>query len=323
MNTVSDIIELPNGAAGPAAPAPLAPPLAATLSAARARATDFYELTKPRMNFLVVVTTMVGFYMAARAPFTDWSLLVHTLVGTALAAAGASVLNQYVERGPDALMRRTRNRPVPAGRIQPLEALVFGVGLSAGGAFYLSAFVNPLTATLGVITIATYVFVYTPMKRWTTLCTVVGAVPGAIPPLMGWSAAADALPLEAWALFGILFFWQMPHFLAIAILYRDDYAAGGFKMLPVVDEGLLVTGRQMLLYGLALIPVSLMPVLLRMAGPVYFVAAAVLGLAFLGFGIACALRKDRAHARKMFFASIVYLPLLLAALMLDKTGGAW
>jgi heme o synthase len=315
MSTVSDIVELPEAAAAvvdPAAPTALA--------AARARLTDFYELTKPRMNFLVVVTTMVGFFMATRAPFTDWALLVHTLVGTALAAAGASVLNQYVERGPDVLMRRTANRPLPAGRIAPIEALVFGVGLSAGGAFYLSAFVNGLTATLGVITIATYVFLYTPMKRWTTLCTVVGAVPGAIPPMMGWSAATNALPAEAWALFGILFFWQMPHFLAIAILYRDDYAAGGFKMLPVVDEGLVATGRQMLLYGLALVPVSLLPAGLRMAGPLYAVAAVVLGFAFLGFGVACALRKGRADARKMFFASIIYLPLLLAALMLDKAG---
>jgi protoheme IX farnesyltransferase len=323
MNTVSDIIDLPDSAAVATADAPAAGAFAPTLSAARARATDFYELTKPRMNFLVVVTTMVGFFMASRGSVTDWALLLHTLVGTALAAAGASVLNQYVERDLDGQMRRTRNRPLPAGRVAPLEALCFGVGLSAGGAFYLSAFVNGLTATLGVATIATYVFLYTPLKRWTTLCTVVGAVPGAIPPLMGWSAAADALPAQAWALFGILFFWQMPHFLAIAILYRDDYAAGGFKMLPVVDEGLVATGRQMLLYGLALIPVSLMPVLLRMAGPLYFVAAVVLGVGFLGFGLACAVRKTRTDARKMFFASIIYLPLLLAALMLDKTGGAW
>ena len=321
MNTVSDIAEFPDTAAAACAPAPTA--LSTALSAARAKAVDFYELTKPRMNFLVVVTTMVGFFMATRGAFSDWALLVHTLVGTALAAAGASVLNQYVERGPDALMRRTQSRPIPAGRVSPLEALVFGVTLSAGGAVYLAALVNPLTATLGVTTIATYVFLYTPLKRWTTLCTVVGAVPGAIPPMMGWSAASNALPVEAWALFGILFFWQMPHFLAIAILYRDDYAAGGFKMLPVVDEGLVATGRQMLLYGLALIPVTLMPSVLRMAGPAYFVAAVLLGLAFLGFGVACALRKGRGDARRMFFASIIYLPLLLAALMLDKAGGAW
>ena len=312
METVADIPELT------ALPDRLAP------DAARAsRLVDFYELTKPRMNFLVVVTTMVGFYMALPAGFSDWALLLHTLLGTAMAAAGASVLNQYVERRYDALMHRTSNRPLPAGRVSPVEALALGVLLSTGGTLYLAAAVNGLTAALGVFTIASYVFLYTPMKRWTTLCTVVGAVPGAIPPLMGWSAAADALPAQAWALFGILFFWQMPHFLAIAILYRDDYAAGGFQMLPVVDEGLVATGRQMLLYGLALIPVSLMPVLLRMAGPLYFVAAVVLGVGFLGFGLACALRKTRTDARKMFFASIVYLPLLFAVLMLDKTGGAW
>jgi protoheme IX farnesyltransferase len=219
-------------------------------------------------------------------------------------------------------MRRTANRPLPAGRVSPLEAQVLGVCLSVGGVLYLAALVNPLTATLGVVTIATYVFLYTPMKRWTTLCTVVGAVPGAIPPMMGWSAATNALPAEAWALFGILFFWQMPHFLAIAILYRDDYASGGFKMLPVVDDGLVATGRQMVLYGLALIPVSLMPAGLGMAGPAYFVAAIVFGLAFLGFGVACAVRKERPDARRMFLASIVYLPLLLAAMMLDKAGAA-
>jgi len=317
MNPASDIIDLPETAVAVGIPATPA------LASLRARATDFYELTKPRMNFLVVVTTMVGFYMATRGALTDWALLVHTLVGTAVAAAGASVLNQYVERGPDGLMRRTSGRPIPAGRVAPLEALVYGVALSAGGVFYLAAFVNVLTATLGAVTIATYVFLYTPMKRWTTLCTVVGAVPGAIPPMMGWSAASNGLPAEAWALFGILFFWQMPHFLAIAILYRDDYAAGGFKMLPVVDQGLVATGRQMLLYGFALIPVSLMPVGLRMAGPVYFVAAVALGVAFLACGIACALGKGRADARRMFFASIIYLPLLLAAMMLDKAGAAW
>ena len=312
VNAAPDIIDLPDATA--VAPAP--PALA--LTSLRARAADFYELTKPRMNFLVVVTTMVGFYMATRGTFADWALLVHTLVGTALSAAGASVLNQYVERGPDALMRRTANRPLPAGRVAPVEALTFGVLLSAGGTLYLATLVNALTATLGVVTIASYVFLYTPLKRRTTLCTVVGAVPGAIPPMMGWSAATNSLPAEAWALFGILFFWQMPHFLAIAILYRDDYAAGGFKMLPVVDEGLVATGRQMVLYGLALIPVTLMPVGLRMGGVVYFAAAVVFGLVFLGFGALCAARKTRVDARRMFFASIVYLPLLLAALMLDK-----
>jgi heme o synthase len=308
METATDVAEftaLPDGSV-------------ATLAARPSRFVDFYELTKPRMNFLVVVTTMVGFYMGMRAGFHDWALLAHTLIGTALAAAGASVLNQYVERGYDALMRRTAHRPLPAGRVSPVEAMLFGVALSVGGTLYLAALVNPLTAALGAITIATYVFLYTPMKRWTTLCTVVGAVPGAIPPMMGWTAATDALTPEAWALFGVLFFWQMPHFLAIAVLYREDYARGGFKMLPVVDEGLVVTGRQTVLYGMALIPVSLMPVALWMAGPGYLVAALVMGLAFLAFGIHCAVRKRRADARRLFLVSIVYLPALLAVMMLDK-----
>ncbi len=278
---------------------------------------DFYELTKPRMNFLVVITTMVGFYMAARVGI-DWLLLLHTLLGTALTAAGASVLNQYVERDVDKLMPRTMNRPVPAGRVTPLAALAYGVGLGAAGVVYLALAVNPLTALLGALTLGTYVLLYTPMKRWTTLNTVIGAVPGAIPPMMGFTAAQGALSPEALALFGILFFWQMPHFLAIAILYRDDYARGGFKMLPVVDADLSVTSRQILLYAVALIPASLIPVQFGMAGAAYFTAAALLGFAFLSFCVSCATTRTRTDARKLFFASIVYLPLLLAAMMLDK-----
>jgi protoheme IX farnesyltransferase len=311
METVAEIPEL---AVLPDAVATVAPRPADAPS----RLADFYELTKPRMNFLVVVTTMVGFFMGMRPGFVDWVLLVHCLLGTAMAAAGASVLNQYVERGYDALMLRTADRPLPAGRVTPVEALLFGVLLSAGGSLYLAALVNPLTAALGAITIVTYVFLYTPMKRWTPLCTVVGAVPGAIPPMMGWAAVTDSLSPEAWALFGILFFWQMPHFLAIAVLYRDDYSRGGFKMLPVVDEHLVMTGRQTVLYGMALVPVSLLPVAVRMAGAGYLLAAVVMGLAFLGFGINCAVRKRRVDARSLFLASIVYLPALLAVMMLDK-----
>ena len=307
---VADLTDLPDAVVAPVG----------AVAARPSRLADFYELTKPRMNFLVLVTTMVGFYMALRQGWQGWGLMLHTLVGTALAAAGASVLNQYVEREHDAKMNRTAGRPLPAGRVAPLEALLFGVTLGASGVLYLAALVNPLTAALGAVTIATYVFLYTPMKRWTTLCTVVGAVPGAIPPMMGWTAATDGLSAEAWALFGILFFWQMPHFLAIAILYRDDYAAGGFKMLPVVDEDLSVTGRQMVLYAMALVPVSLLPVALRMAGLGYGLAAVVLGLAFLGFSVKCAFGKGRGEARALFLASIVYLPLLLAAMMLDRTG---
>ena len=292
-------------------------PVAGAQTAVPSRWVDYYELTKPRMNFLVVITTMVGFYMAAHFGI-DWLLLVHTLLGTALTAAGSAVLNQYVERDIDKLMPRTMDRPVPAGRVAPLEALLYGVALGSIGVVYLALMVNLLTALLGALTLGTYVLLYTPMKRWTTLNTVVGAVPGAIPPMMGFTAAQGALSPEALAVFGILFFWQMPHFLAIAILYKDDYAKGGLKMLPVVDRDLSVTGRQILLYGVALVPASLAPVQLGMAGAAYFTCAVLLGFAFLSFGVSCATTRTRLDARKLFFASIVYLPLLLAAMMLDK-----
>lgn len=318
MKPASEISDLPDGfAVAPdrdePAPAAAAPPTAS-------RATDFYELTKPRMNFLVLLTTMVGYFMAVRhASSLEWMRVLHTLAGTALTAAAASVLNQLIERDFDKLMPRTRNRPIPAGRVAPIEAVFYGVALGLTGVLYLAAMVNVLTAVLGAFTLLCYLFVYTPMKRRTTLNTVIGAVPGAIPPMMGWTAVHNAISPEAVALFCILFFWQMPHFLAIAILYRDDYKAGGFKMLPVVDQDLLITSRQIVLYAVALIPVTLMPTVIGMAGSAYFTAAMLLGLAFLSFGISCAATRTRRDARKLFFASIIYLPLLLAAMMLDKT----
>jgi protoheme IX farnesyltransferase len=302
---------------------------APTISVARvmpervSRLRDYYELTKPRMNFLVVVTTMVGYYMSVRFGMAGhWALLFHTLLGTALTAAGASVLNQYVERDLDTLMPRTANRPLPAGRLNPLEALAFGVLLSIAGTLYLSVMVNALTAALGAFTLASYVFLYTPMKRSTSLCTLVGAIPGAVPPMMGWTAVHDNLAVPAWALFGILFFWQMPHFLAIAILFKDDYAAGGFKMLPVVDADGAATSRQIVLYAAALIPVTLFPTLCHMAGATYFLLAAVMGIAFFGLSVQCAITGSRSDARRLFFASIIYLPLLLAAMTLDKLNDA-
>jgi protoheme IX farnesyltransferase len=284
---------------------------------APSRANDFYELTKPRLNFLVLVTTMVGYYMAVRSR-GDWHLVIHTLLGTALTAAGASVLNQVIERDHDKLMPRTQRRALPAGRVSPAEAIAYGSVLGLGGVVYLALAVNLLTALLGAFTLLSYLFVYTPMKRWTTLNTVVGAIPGAIPPVMGWTAVHNSFGPEAAVLFCILFFWQMPHFLAIAIMYRRDYATGGFKMLPVVDQNLSVTGRQIVLYNAALIPVSLMPMLLKMTGPAYFFIALALGLAYLSFGIVCATTRERPDARRLFFASITYLPLLLAVMMLNK-----
>jgi protoheme IX farnesyltransferase len=282
------------------------------------RLRDYYELTKPRMNFLVLCTTAVGFYMAPRTGAGHWILLIHTLLGAALTAASAAVINQLVERDYDALMPRTRNRPLPAGRLSPAQALAFGVALGVVGVAWLALAVNLLTALLGAFTLASYVFVYTPMKRVSSLNTVVGAVPGAIPPVMGWTAATGALGPEAIALFAILFFWQMPHFLAIAILYKRDYAAGGFKMLPVVDPALRLTSWMIVLYGLALLPATLTPAGIGMAGNAYFTAAVLMGLAFLSYCVSCAVSKERIDARKLFFASIIYLPLLLAFLMIDK-----
>lgn len=313
MKTSTEITELTSTsieAAGELAPA--------ESSALMARVIDFYELTKPRMNFLVVITTMVGYYMAGRDKH-DWPLLLSALVGTALTAAGASVLNMYIERDLDKNMPRTRNRPLPAGRVQPIEALAYGVGLSITGVTVLSFFVNPLTAILGATTLLTYLFVYTPMKRFTSLNTVVGAIPGAIPPMMGWTAATGVLSIEAIALFAILFIWQMPHFLAIAIMYKNDYAAGGFVMLPNEDnENLSMTTRQILLYGLAMIPVSIVPSMVGLCGPAYFTAAVLLGIAYLTFGVSVAATRSRTDAKKLFFASIIYLPLLLAAMMFDR-----
>lgn len=278
---------------------------------------QFYELTKPRMNMLVVATTFFGFY-AATYRGLDWWRLLHTVLGTALTAAGASVLNQYIERGYDALMRRTQDRPLPSGRVSPTHALLMGVCFGVTGVLYLALKVNFLTAALGALTLASYVWVYTPMKRWSTLCTVVGAVPGAIPPLMGWTAVRHGLSAEALVLFGILFLWQMPHFLAIAVLYRDDYDAGGFKMLPCADPDLAATGRQIVVYLMSLLPVTLMPFGLRMAGTGYLVAAIVLGGVFLTYGVRAALGKTRDDARRLFFVSIIYLPLLLVSMMVDK-----
>jgi protoheme IX farnesyltransferase len=284
---------------------------------------DLYELTKPRMNFLIVITTMVGCYMGSggsRGGEIHWLTVLHACLGTAMTASSAGILNQFLERGYDALMVRTRNRPLPSGRINLLEALLFGVGIGGVGLLYLAFFVNYLTAFLGAATLLTYIFVYTPMKRTSSLNTVVGAIPGALPPVMGFAAVQGRVSPEALAVFFIMFIWQMPHFLAIAILYRDDYARGGFKMLPVIDPDLSLTRRQILVYSLTLIPVTIVPCILGMAGGIYFTAAVLLGLAFLSFAISCAATCTRSDSRKLFFASIIYLPLLFGALMIDKVG---
>ncbi|HEY8750814.1 MAG TPA: heme o synthase [Tepidisphaeraceae bacterium] len=310
METASDVREFQTVGALALESSPLA-------SGVRQRCVDFYELTKPRMNFLVVITTMVGYYMASGG-LGDWRRVLATLFGTALTAAGASVFNQFVERRLDVLMKRTANRPLPAGRVRPVDALLFATLISVLGVGTLAVFVNPITATLGALTLLLYVLLYTPAKRYTSLCTIIGAVPGAIPPVMGFTAVNGVVTTDAIALFSILFFWQMPHFLAIAILYRDDYARGGFRMLPVVDQKMSMTARQIVLYSITMIPVSLLPALLGMTGSKYPVAALILGIAFCGFGLVLARSKTRADARQLFLASIVYLPTLLIAMMIDR-----
>jgi protoheme IX farnesyltransferase len=269
------------------------------------------------MNFLVVITTAVGYYLAVRHSF-EWLNLLHTLLGTTLTAAGASVFNQYAEQQYDARMRRTADRPLPAKRVASRDAMIFAIVLSLAGTIYLALAVNGLTAALGAITLLSYVLIYTPLKRHTSLCTVIGAIPGAIPPVMGWTAVHNAISPEAIALFIILFLWQIPHFLAIAILYREDYAAAGFKMLPVIDGNLAATSRQIVLYSFSLIPATLLPTALHMAGPIYFALSIVLGLMFLSVALTCAKTRARPDARRLFLASILYLPLLLAVLMIDK-----
>lgn len=281
------------------------------------RLRDYLVLTKPEVTSLVVVSTLAGFYLGAQGPL-DLVLLFHTLLGTALVSGGTAAFNQFLEREDDARMRRTAQRPLPAGRLEPRAALWFAAALSAAGVLYLAFRVNLLASVLAFLTWGSYLFLYTPLKKKTVLCTAVGAFPGAMPPLIGWAAARNTLSAEAWVLYAILFLWQFPHFLSIAWMYREDYARGSIQMLPVVDPAGSATGRQMLLYGSALLPVGLAPTLLGMAGAVYFWGALLLGLGFLGFTLRAALRPSNLHAKHLLHASVVYLPLLFALLMFDK-----
>ena len=277
---------------------------------------DLIELIKPRITLMVLVTTAAGFWLGA--PSVEFLPFWSTLLGTALIAAGASCLNQVFEVRTDALMNRTRQRPLPAGRMERRHAAAFGVLISIAGAVLLAAAANRLTAELGILTLLLYVAVYTPLKRVNSLCTVIGAVPGAIPPMMGWTAATNQLSIEAWVLFGILFLWQMPHFLAIAWIYREDYEKGLQPMLPVRDAGGSATARQMLLYSLALLPVSLLPSILGMSTPTYFWGALILGLIFLGSATYTAYVRDEKAARILLRVSVLYLPLVLLLLGATK-----
>lgn len=278
---------------------------------------DILVLVKARLSLLVLITTLVGFLLGWKGPF-DWVLLTATLLGTALCAAGSSALNQWWERDIDAQMKRTMDRPLPARRMRPVDGLLFGLFFSTTGLAILALFTNWDAAFLAFATIAIYILVYTPMKRISSLNTLVGAVPGALPPLIGWMAARGNYDFEGCLLFGILWFWQMPHFLAIAWMYKDDYAQGGFVMLTANDPECATTSRQALLYSLCLLLVTLVPGVLGFNSPVYFFGALVLGLVFSGFALIFIRRRDRHAARNLFFASIVYLPILLGLLVATK-----
>jgi protoheme IX farnesyltransferase len=279
------------------------------------RIADFVTLTKPGITVMVGITTAVGFYVASHGAF-DWKIFLHLIGGTLLSSAGAAALNMLMERKLDALMERTKARPLAAGRMAPAEATVFGALLCAGGLAWLALGTNLLTAGLSAATILSYLVLYTPLKTKSSVCTLVGAIPGALPPVMGWAAARGSLEAGAWVLFLILFFWQLPHFLALAWMYREDYARGGFPMLPVEEPTGASTGRQVVLQTLALLVVSFLPYGFGVAGEGYLVAALVLGTGFLGFGVAFAALRSRERATRLFLASITYLPLLLGALAL-------
>jgi protoheme IX farnesyltransferase len=281
------------------------------------RLADFITLAKPRLNLLVLITTAAGLYLASPEGVPS-PVLFHTLIGTALVAGGAAALNQVWERHTDALMRRTQRRPVASGRLRSPEGWGFGLALSTTGLVELAIGVNAISAAVAGFTLGSYVLVYTPLKRRTSLATLMGGVPGALPVVIGWVAATGTLTLPAFVLFGIVFFWQMPHFLAIAWLYRDDYAAARIPLLPVLEPDGRRTGRQALLYSAALGPVSLMPTLVGLGGGAYTVIATVLGLTLIALSARFARDRSTAAARRLFIFSITYLPLLLGALVADR-----
>jgi protoheme IX farnesyltransferase len=285
--------------------------------ASAARAADWVTLTKPRLNLLVLITTLAGLYLAEPGGVST-SLLVHTLVGSALVAGGAAALNQVLERTTDALMRRTRNRPLAAGRLGAAEGAALGTLLSIAGLVELAVFTNLTAAAVAGVTLASYVFLYTPLKTRTSLATLIGAVPGALPPVIGWAAATGEISGPAVVLFGIVFLWQMPHFLAIAWMYRDDYAQAGIPLLPVLEPDGRRTGYQALLYAAVLWPVSLLPVMAGLAGLPYSIVATVLGFLYIGLSVRFAQERSPATARRLFLFSILYLALLLGALVANR-----
>ena len=278
---------------------------------------DLVELVKARLTLLVLLTTAVGFYLGAEGP-TNIASLLHTVFGTAAAAAGAAALNQWWEYKLDALMQRTRSRPVPAGRMRPRDALVLGAALSIFGVGYLAFVCNALSAALAAITIVIYIFAYTPLKRVSTFNTALGAVPGALPPMIGWAAARGTLNAGAWMLFAILFFWQLPHFFAIAWMYRDDYARAGFQMISSEDRSGERSASQSVFFCMLLFIIAGLPAFLGIATVFYLLAELILGAVFLAVAMRFLKTRARADARRLFITSIIYLPLLLGALVLSK-----
>jgi heme o synthase len=282
----------------------------------RERIAAFVELTKPRIAFMLVLTSAAGFYIGTKGSF-DVALFVNSMIGILLLAFGVATLNQYIERDTDALMDRTAKRPIPTSRISANEALVFGILQCAVSEIYLYFLVNPLTAVLGLTVIVGYVFLYTPLKTRTSASTAIGAIPGAMPPLMGWTAAANEVTIGAWALFALLFLWQFPHFLAIAWMYKEQYAKAGIKMLPVVEPDGRITARQIVLFAIMMVPVSLAPFFLGFAGLIYLIGATILGVWFLFESVKTARAKTVERARRLLMVSVLYLPLIFGLLVVD------
>jgi len=289
---------------------------------------DYIELTKPRITWLILMSTGIGYFYGLPSAPSWWQFLkgidllslFHSIVGTALIASGTAALNQWYERDADRKMRRTSARPLPAGRISVAGALWFGIALSAAGFLELWLGVNLLSASIGGFTLASYLFVYTPLKQRTWWSTTLGAIPGAMPPMIGYAAAAGTITRESWVLFAILFLWQFPHFYSIAWMYKDDYARAGIRMLPVVEPDCRSTARQIVLYGIALIPVSLVPAMLGMSGRLYLAGALLLGLWFLYSGVRVALERSVKRARNVLVTSVFYLPLIYGLMLLDRPG---
>ena len=281
---------------------------------------DYIALTKPRITWLILMSTGVGYFFGAQKGLSGWHLLtlLHTIIGTGLIASGTAALNQWYERVADSKMRRTQDRPLPSGRLGAGKALAFAIVISAAGFVELWFGANPLAALLGLTTLLTYLFVYTPLKQRSPHSTTVGSIPGAMPPLIGFAAACGTLTWDAWVLFAILFLWQFPQFYAIAWMYKEDYARAGIRMLPVVEPDGKSTARRILLYSIALIPISLMPKYFAMAGNVYLFGALALGLVFLYYGVRIRWDRTRQQARRVLLASVVYLPVLFSLMLLDR-----